>query len=128
MIVFFDKASIVTLPYLDNKNKQCRHTFIPGENNLPLDVWNAIVKYNKIRFENYYDSVLRPFKPVYAATNGKIDLHKLTEKDFSALVDNTLDEEKLKKYGHFNTSIDSDNKVDYLSVSTDTFIKFLSEL
>lgn len=93
MIIIYDKANTLTLPYSNEKGNVKYVKFVPGRNDVDSEIWNAILKCNKKRFE-HYGKFLRALDEEAAGDNG-IDYAALSVKDLSELIENTYDINKL---------------------------------
>ncbi len=93
MIIIYDKANTLTLPYTDEKRNVRYLKFVPGRNEVESEIWKAIVEYNEKRFE-YYERFLHALDEV-AAGDGGIDYAGLSVKDLSKLIGNTMNLDQL---------------------------------
>ncbi|MCK5318358.1 MAG: hypothetical protein KAJ55_10600 [Anaerolineales bacterium] len=89
MVIIYDKANTLSLPYTDESGAVKYVKFVPGKNEVAKEIWNAIVKYNETRMEHYC-RFLRPLNEE-AAGDGGIDYAKLSVKELSELIENTMD-------------------------------------
>jgi hypothetical protein len=94
MIIIYDKANTLSLPYLDGK--QIKYVkFVPGTNDVDSDVWENIKEYNETRFE-YYDKFLHALNEE-AAGDGELDYEALTAREVATLIVNEMDVANLEK-------------------------------
>ena len=89
MIIIYDKANTLNLPYTDESGAVQYIKFVPGKNEVESKVWEAIVKYNETRMEHYC-RFLHPLNEEAAGDDG-IDYAKLSVKELSELIENTMD-------------------------------------
>jgi len=102
MIVIHQKNNLVTLPYIIN-GKVSTFDFLPGRNQIEAKVFDAIKIYNKKRFENHYQFILKPFSPPGAIKKNDIGdeeiiIFKLDAPSFVDLISNTNEIKLLKDY------------------------------
>ena len=93
MIIIYDKANTLTLPYSTEKGNVKYVKFVPGRNDVDSEIWNAILRCNEKRFE-HYGKFLRALDEEAAGDNG-IDYAALSTRDLSELIENTMDIDKL---------------------------------
>jgi hypothetical protein len=93
MIIIYDKANTLSLPYVDEKKGVKYFKFVPGRNEVEKNVWDAILKYNGSRFD-HYGRFLRPLNEE-AAGDGDINYAALNVKELSELIENTMDIDQL---------------------------------
>ena len=89
MIIIYDKANTLNLPYTDENKNVKYYKFVPGRNEVEQKIWDAIVKYNEVRFE-HYGKFLHPLNEE-AATDDGLDYDALSAKEVSTLIENTMD-------------------------------------
>ena len=103
MIVILNTPGIKTLPYRIN-NMVKHYRFIPGRNEISEIIWKAVLEGNKERFENYYNGILKEFKPknsdaiVEADKKVEIFINRLTDEEAETIVENTFESVELEKY------------------------------
>ena len=93
MIIIYDKANTLNLPYADKNGAVQYKMFVPGRNEIGSEMWKAIVEYNEERFD-HYGRFLHALDEV-AAGDGGIDYGALSVKDLSELIENTMDIDQL---------------------------------
>jgi hypothetical protein len=93
MIIIYDKANTLNLPYADKDGAVQYKMFVPGRNEVDSETWNAIKEYNEKRFD-HYGRFLGPLNEE-AAGDGGIDYAALSVKELSELIENTMDIDKL---------------------------------
>jgi hypothetical protein len=93
MIIIYDKANTLSLPYVDEADAVKYVKFVPGKNEVEKKVWDAILEYNGSRFD-HYGRFLRPLNEE-AAGDGDIDYAALNVKELSDLIENTMDVDAL---------------------------------
>lgn len=104
MIVLYNEPKLLYLPYIDKNKQQRERTFIPGKNTIDSEDWEAIVVFNKKRFEAYYNTkfkVLKPVKDIVAGMaigENNVDVYKLTVIDLIDLINGTMEIDELRKY------------------------------
>ncbi len=93
MIIIYDKANTLNLPYVDEVKGVSYYKFVPGENDVEKVIWDAIKEYNKTRMEHYERFLLALDEK--AAGDGGIDYAALSVKDLCELIENRMDIDKL---------------------------------
>lgn len=93
MIIIYDKANTLSLPYVDEAKAVKYVKFVPGKNEVEKKVWDAILEYNGSRFD-HYGRFLRPLNEE-AAGDGEIDYTALSVKELAELIENTMDVDAL---------------------------------
>lgn len=93
MIIIYDKANTLNLPYIDESGAVKYFKFVPGENEVAKTIWDAIKEYNEVRME-HYERFLHALDEV-AAGDGGIDYASLSVKDLCELIENRMDIDKL---------------------------------
>ena len=93
MIIIYDKANTLNLPYVHESGAVKYYKFVPGKNEVEKKVWDAIVEYNGTRFD-HYGRFLRPLNEE-AAGDGDIDYAALKPKELSELIENTFNIDEL---------------------------------
>jgi hypothetical protein len=93
MIIIYNKANTLSLPYVDEAGAVKYVKFVPGEQEVEKKVWDAILEYNGSRFD-HYGRFLKPLDEK-AAGDGEIDYAALSPSKLSELIENTYDVEKL---------------------------------
>lgn len=93
MIIIYDKANTLSLPYVDEAKAVKYVKFVPGRNEVEKNVWGAILEYNGSRFD-HYGRFLKPLDEE-AAGDGDIDYTALSVSKLSELIENTMDVDKL---------------------------------
>ena len=89
MIIIYDKANTLNLPFVDEVKGVKYFKFVPGRNEVDSKTWEAILKYNGARFD-HYGRFLRPLNEEAAGDDG-IDYAALNVKELSELIENTMD-------------------------------------
>lgn len=89
MVIIYDKANTLNLPYTEESGAVKYVKFVPGKNEVTKEIWDAVVEYNETRMEHYC-RFLRPLNEE-AAGDGGIDYAKLSVKELSELIENTMD-------------------------------------
>jgi hypothetical protein len=93
MIIIYDKANTLNLPYVDEDKGVKYFKFVPGSNEVDSKTWEAILEYNGSRFD-HYGRFLKPLDEE-AAGDGDIDYTALSVSKLSELIENTMDVDKL---------------------------------
>lgn len=93
MIIIYDKANTLNLPYADKDGAVNYKMFVPGRNEVDSEIWEAIVEYNEKRFD-HYGRFLHPLNEEAAGDDG-IDYAALNVKELSELIENTMDIDQL---------------------------------
>ena len=93
MIIIYDKANTLNLPYVDEVKGVSYFKFVPGKNEVDSKTWEAILEYNGSRFD-HYGRFLRPLNEEAAGDNG-IDYAALNVGETSELIENTMDVDSL---------------------------------
>ncbi len=89
MIIIYDKANTLNLPY-EAKNGTIKYRmFVPGRNEVDSEIWDAVKKYNEKNFA-HYGRFLGPLNEK-AAGDGPINYVALNVKELSELIENTMD-------------------------------------
>ena len=89
MIVIYDKANTLTLPYIDEKKSVRYVKFVPGRNVIESAIWALVKECNEARFE-HYDKYLHALNEE-AAGDEHIDYAALTVRELDELIDNTFE-------------------------------------
>lgn len=89
MVIIYDKANTLKLSYNTEKGKVRYVTFVPGRNDVDSEIWEAVVKANKKRFD-HYGKFLHALNEEAAGDKG-IDYAALGVRDLSELIENTMD-------------------------------------
>lgn len=102
MIIIYDKANTLTLPYANDKGKIEYQRFVPGKNEVSSEVWEAINNSNASRMEHYC-RYLKPLNEQAAGDDG-IKYNELSVAKIQELIENTMDipdlEEIIDKENH----------------------------
>ena len=93
MIIIYDKANTLNLPYSDKNGAVKYKMFVPGRNEVDSKIWDAIKEYNEKRFD-HYGRFLHALNEEAAGDDG-IDYAALNVKDLSELIENTMDIDQL---------------------------------
>lgn len=93
MVIIYDKANTLNLPYADKDGAVQYKMFVPGRNEVDSETWEAIAKYNEKRFD-HYGRFLHPLNEEAAGDDG-INYAALGVKDLSELIENTMDLDQL---------------------------------
>ena len=93
MIIIYDKANTLNLPYTAESGAVKYYKFVPGENDVEKVIWDAIKEYNEKRME-HYERFLHALNEE-AAGDGSIDYAALSVKDLCELIENRMDIDKL---------------------------------
>jgi hypothetical protein len=89
MIIIYDKANTLNLPYSDKDGAVNYKMFVPGRNDVESEIWDAIKEYNEKNFD-HYGRFLGPVNEE-AAGDGPINYAALNVKELSVLIENTMD-------------------------------------
>ena len=89
MIIIYDKANTLNLPYTDESGAVQYVKFVPGKNEVESKIWAAVVKYNETRMEHYC-RFLHALDEEAAGDDG-INYAALNVKQLSELIENTMD-------------------------------------
>lgn len=101
IIVISDKANITSLPFKTGKRSGV-FDFLPGKNELDLDIWLSIAREAGDDMQ-HYSRFLKPLEAVSDST-GKTDLAALSMDELIRLIDNTMDANELSTIYSFENS------------------------
>lgn len=94
MIVIYDKANTLTLHYANESGGIDKFRFVPGNNELTSDMWNAIKEYNEKNME-HYERYLFPLNEEAAGDDG-LQYEKLNAREVGLLIENCQDVDELE--------------------------------
>jgi len=93
MIVINKKPNITHMPYTRNKRSFVQ-TFVPGQNVIDAETWQAIRKTAGDRMQVHYDAFLKPI----GGQDQDVDPAKLSAEDFIELIGGAMTLELLDQY------------------------------
>lgn len=94
MIIIYDKANTLTLPYDDNGRVRYIK-FVPGKNEVASEVWESVKEYNTVRME-HYARYLKPLNEQAAGDDG-IKYDELSAAEVQELIENTMEISELEE-------------------------------